>query len=413
MQIAHKEYKKNKILFFPGFLVSVMGSALFSFATGLYLLEATGRSFFYALNILLFTLPLIIFGPFLGNLTDKFCKKKLIIWGDFFNAILMISIYFLWDRVDKLILIYVGAFLSSTFATLVSLSFTTGVPKFFGKEWMVQANSLSQIINSLARIMGPFLGGLVYGLGNIKFFILFNGLSFLVSMIAELFLEIDPAKLEDSKEKNRIKDGINYLKKNKELKIFILKFTLINFAAIAAIVIPVPYIVNQVFGLGSKTLGMVQGSLPIGAIIGAIFVNRKKIALTEKAFIGNFSIFLIACLVSYSTSLNSTTNAMAPYVLALAMFISGIAFGILDVTATTYFQESIPENIRGKIVGIITGIVKCTMPLAFLISGKITDTYSPFLSIILGGTIIFLALIILCVVTYMRENEQNKISETV
>ncbi|MGL4569191.1 MAG: hypothetical protein ACRCU6_11795, partial [Fusobacteriaceae bacterium] len=132
-----------------------MGSVLFSFATGLYLLETTGRGLLYAINIILFTIPLIIFGPSLGNLADRFCKKKLIVLGDFLNFLLMVGIYFLWDRTDKVSLIYSGTFLSSIFSLLVSISFSTGVPRFFGKEWIIQANSLSQIINSLARIMGP------------------------------------------------------------------------------------------------------------------------------------------------------------------------------------------------------------------------------------------------------------------
>ncbi|MGL5099352.1 MAG: hypothetical protein ACRC6B_04835, partial [Fusobacteriaceae bacterium] len=63
MVFSLKQYKINRIIFFPGFMVSVLGTAFFSFSTGLYLLESTGKGLFYGLNILLFTLPMIIFGP--------------------------------------------------------------------------------------------------------------------------------------------------------------------------------------------------------------------------------------------------------------------------------------------------------------------------------------------------------------
>lgn len=403
MENLQRQYKRNKILFFPGFLVSVMGSALFSFTTGLYLLETTEKSFFYALNILFFNVPLIFFGPLLGSLADRFCKKKLVVFGDMLNAILMIMIYFFWESIDRKTLIYMGTFLSSIFSTAVSISLSTGVPKFFGKEWIVQANSLSQIINSLAKIMGPFLGGLIYGLGNIKYFILFNGLSFLVSMFSELFLVTEVEKNKKSEKKQRMRDGFEYLKANRELKMFMVKFALINFAAITAIVVPVPYIINRVFHLGSRNLGMIQGTLPLGAIVGAILVNKKNFTLNKKSFIGIFTMFLMACIALYLTMFASTKSRMVPYVLALAMSGSGMAFAILDVTANTYFQETIPENIRGKIIGMITGIVKFTMPLAFIISGKITDTYSPFKSILLGGVIIFLTLITFSMINMIEE----------
>lgn len=409
--ISHKQNKINRILFFPGFMISVLGTAFFSFATGLYLLETTGKGLFYSLNILLFTLPMIIFGPFLGDMADRFCKKKLIVLGDFLNAILMIGIYFFWDSGDKVLLIYLGTFFSSLFTSMVSISFSSGVPKFFGKEWMIQANSLSQIIDSLARIMGPFLGGLIYGLGNMKFFILFNGLSFFISLAFEMFLKVDSVADEDTEKKYRIRDGFEYLKKNRELKIFVIKFALINFAAIAAIIIPVPYVVNQIFKLGSKTLGMIQGTLPVGAIVGAVIVNRKKFVLSEKVFMEIFGVFFMTCIMLYSTSLGSMKSSVIPVVLSLAMFISGIAFGVLDVTAATYFQKNIPENIRGKVVGVITGMVKFAMPAAFILSGKIIDLYSPFMSIIIGGGIILGALIIFPVVTHVLEKSKIRISK--
>ncbi|MGL4567129.1 MAG: hypothetical protein ACRCU6_01205 [Fusobacteriaceae bacterium] len=62
-------------------------------------------------------------------------------------------------------------------------------------------------------------------------------------------------------------------------------------------------------------------------------------------------------------------------------------------------------------MGLITGIVKFTMPLAFIISGKITDRYSPFMSSGLGGSIILAALFFLTIISYARKKEGDKISE--
>lgn len=389
--IQTNKYLSNRIIFFPGFMISIIGSAIFSFVTGLYLLEATEKSFFYAMNLLLFTLPLIIFGPLFGHLADRYSKKHLIIIGDLLNTILMLGIYFLWDSSNKMVLIYTGTLFSSLLSNLVSISFSSGVPRFFGKDWIIQANSLSQIINSIARILGPFLGGVVYGYGDIKLFFLINGISFFISMIAELFLKTENVETE-SKLKYKLREGVVYLFENLELKEFTIKFALINFAAIVAIIIPVPYIVNRIFHLDSKTLGFIQGVLPVGAIIGAILVTKKQFFLNKKVFVIIFSLFFSTCLLLLTPSLISVEVATGKILLAFSMFLSGFAFGILDVTAATYFQKKIPEEIRGKVMGLITGIVKLTMPVAFIISGKITDSYSPFASIFLGGGIILITL---------------------
>ncbi|MGL5100454.1 MAG: hypothetical protein ACRC6B_10600, partial [Fusobacteriaceae bacterium] len=112
----------------------------------------------------------------------------------------------------------------------------------------------------------------------------------------------------------------------------------------------------------------------------------------------------------HDSTIDGTRNG---YVLGLAMFISGIAFGVLDVTASTYFQKNIPENIRGKVVGTITGVVKLTMPLAFIISGEITDLYSPFGSVALGGGIILLSIIVFFRNFGWKEKEAKSISEVI
>ncbi|MGL5051104.1 MAG: MFS transporter [Fusobacteriaceae bacterium] len=386
-------YRNNRIIFFPGFMISVIGSAVFSFVTGFYLLETTEKVSSYAMNLFLFTIPLIIFGPLLGGFADKYSKKKLIIIGDLLNTILMLGIFFLWDKFDKMTLIYVGTFFSSLFSNLVSVSFSSGVPRFFGKDWIVQANSLSQIINSISRILGPFLGGVIYGYGNIKLFILVNGISFFISASIELFLKIDTDKESLTHKTIGIKEGIRYIFENLELKDFLIKFCLINFAAIVAIIIPVPYIVSKIFQLNSKALGLIQGTLPVGAILGAILVNKKRFSLNKKVFIGIFSLFFTTCFILFLPYLTHIDISTGKSILILSMFISGLAFGILDVTALTYFQKNVPEKIRGKIMGLVTGIVKLIMPLAFFISGKLTDLYSPFASIFLGGGIIFITLI--------------------
>lgn len=70
----------NKICFFPGIIISTFGSALFTFVTGLYLLDFTKSGVNFSLNISARLLPLILFSPIFGLLTDKFSKKSYLLY---------------------------------------------------------------------------------------------------------------------------------------------------------------------------------------------------------------------------------------------------------------------------------------------------------------------------------------------
>jgi len=179
---------KNKFIFFPGLLITMLGNVIFSFATGLFLLEVTGKSSIFATNLILASLPLAIASPFLGIVVDFISKKLLIIVADLLNALLMLFIFILWDKIDHIYLIYFGTVLSSFLTFFVFLAYDAGKPQLFPKEWLIKANTISTIVSSLCRILGPLIGGIVYSFTDIKYFILINSISFFISMILECFL---------------------------------------------------------------------------------------------------------------------------------------------------------------------------------------------------------------------------------
>ncbi|MCS5420903.1 MULTISPECIES: MFS transporter [Psychrilyobacter] len=241
-------YLKNKLIYFPGIFISLLGSVLFSFATGMYLLDVTHQGTSYAFNIILYTIPVVVLSPIFGIFVDRYSKKKLIILGDFLNALLMFGIFYMWNSVDNLTLIYAGSVFTSIFSLLVSIGFESGIAQMFEKDWLVKANSLSSIISSGSRIAGPFLGGLVYAFIDIRTFILFNGISFLFSMIIETFLTIQDVKTEaEKKEKISLTKGLRYMMVDKKLKKYVVLLIILNFSFPMAIVVPIPYLITNYF----------------------------------------------------------------------------------------------------------------------------------------------------------------------
>ena len=68
---------KNMILYFTGSFLSNVGSGIYSFAIGLYILKITGSALNFALSMALGIVPRIILSPVAGTIADKFDRKKL------------------------------------------------------------------------------------------------------------------------------------------------------------------------------------------------------------------------------------------------------------------------------------------------------------------------------------------------
>ncbi|UUV17320.1 MFS transporter [Fusobacteria bacterium ZRK30] len=403
-------YLKNKLIYFPGIFISLLGSVLFSFATGMYLLDVTHQGTSYAFNIILYTIPVVVLSPIFGIFVDKYSKKKLIILGDLLNALLMFGIFYMWNYIDNITLIYTGTVLTSIFSLLVSIGFESGKAQMFEKDWLVKANSLSSIISSGSRIAGPFLGGLVYAFIDIRTFVLFNGISFLFSMITEIFLSIEEVKTEtEKKEKMSLTKGFRYMMLDKKLKKYVVLLVILNFSFPMAIIVPIPYLITNYFQYGSKVLGGIQSMFSIGLIIVAMIIGKFNLKLTLKlikvlfiGFIGVNILFLIPISVSLEQMITTI-------IYAIGMFLTGGVIALVDIPLLTYFQKEIPDNIRGQVIGLFIGIIKTIMPIALLLSGKIIDMSTPGYSIILGVIPIAVSLVFL-LLTPQKEMEVQGIS---
>ncbi|MEI6856343.1 MFS transporter [Psychrilyobacter sp.] len=381
--------EKNKYIFFPGLLITILGNVIFSFATGLFLLEITGESSFFAINIIFATLPLAIAAPFLGKIIDLLPKKKIIIVGDFFNAILMLFIFILWNKVNNIYLIYFGSFLSSFLSFFVFLAYDAGKPQLFPKEWLMKANSFSSIIDSSCRVLGPLMGGIVYAIVDIRYFILLNSISFFISMLLECFLSFSEKK-EKKKKHTKKWEGYYFIKNSKYLKKIILMGIMFNIGYGFSILIPIPYLVNNVFNLSKESYGVIQGFSPFGIIIGAIIINRFNKKLEIKFFIKLFYFLTGVSLIFLIPIIFNLSDIVIVIIYSLGMFLLGITISFIDIPLFTFLQNNSPENLRGEIIGLFISFIKVTLPFTLFLSGKIVDQFSPDISIILGILIYFL-----------------------
>lgn len=147
----------------------------------------------------------------------------------------------------------------------------------------------------------------------------------------------------------------------------------------------------------------------IGLIIAAMIIGKFNFKLTLKlikvvfiGFIGVNILFLIPISVSLEQMATTTTYA-------IGMFLTGGVIALVDIPLLTYFQQEIPDNIRGQVIGLFIGIIKTIMPIALLLSGKIIDMSTPGYSIILGVIPIAVSLVFL-LLTPQKEIEIQEIS---
>lgn len=372
----------NKICFFPGIIISTFGSALFTFVTGLYLLDFTKSGVNFSLNISARLLPLILFSPIFGLLTDKFSKKKLLIISDILNCILFAYMSIIWKKnSNNLFLSYFGSILTASLANMVFITFQVGTPQLFSNKWLSKANSYTVMTGSFAEILSPIIGGFLYHMFEIPFIFLNISIFYLISVGFEFFLTF-----QNKKEKKRDLEETFFLKikENSELLKYVLFFFILNINLSLILFTVVPFNLKVVLKVNEQIYGMIQSFLPMGMLMGSLFIGKRNKRINLYFLKG---VFFIISFISFSflcIHIYAVRSSFSLLIYGLGLFLLGTIGSSSDIVLFLYFQEELSESIRGRFIGLFIAGMKSIVLLTVLLSGILIDYFSSIVSILIG-----------------------------
>ena len=401
---------KNLGLFIIGKLISVFGSAIYTFAIGLYVLKQTGSGFSFALTLFVGLIPTIIFSPVAGYMSDRFDKKKIVVFMDFANGMMFLILFMLTLKFElNQPMIYISTFMTTVFTTFFGIAFEAAKPNLVADEKLMSINSLSKVIDSTALILAPVLGGLIFAFTDIKTFILINAVCFIFSAGIETMIDFNynvksTAEInDDGGFVEDIKDGLTYIRKSSEIVKMINVLVILNFFISFSVTVPLPYIINNLLNLSSNQYGIIQGAFPVGMILGAVVVGKiiEKIDYMKLLIFSSITLSVAIALLGLPLVLaDASSLAYMIYYISI-MVIFGIAISFIDVPILWLMQKSIPDNLRGKVLSISMSIVKLIAPLGLVISGMIINSVPVYIMTFAGGGILMLS-------NLMILNQKNK-----
>ncbi|MBO6159712.1 MAG: MFS transporter [Firmicutes bacterium] len=211
---------RNFRLVFYGALVSELGSILYSFSVGFYILEITeNNAFLQGLYLALCGASLLIFTPVGGVLGDRFHKARIMFLCDYAKGamILLVTLLLLLFRSPgiQVVLLFILGILGNAVSGIFSPAAGALFPHIVEEEQLQQANAYVSMKNSLEGIVGIVLAGILYAALPIHILFFLVGLSYIASGISEMLIRYDhqssPEPLTLRLAARDIVDGVHYL----------------------------------------------------------------------------------------------------------------------------------------------------------------------------------------------------------
>ena len=428
---------KNFIIIVIGQIISLFGNAIQRFSMSLYLLEFTGSTAAFANILAISTIPYILFAPIAGRLSDNVNRKKIMVYLDLFCSALIGGYAFILLRGrDSELIVGAVMFLLSICYTLYGPAVTSSIPQIVEEEKLTSANGIINQVGSVVNFVGPILAGILYGLVGIKLIVIINAVSFLLSAIMEMFLDIpDVVKVADEQEGNidnkkvyneeiactkedkvlsisfirqsfvDMKNSFIYLKTEKKIVLGIIaSYALCNIFLVPILSIVAPYFINIMLGLPSQVYGIVEGICVLGMILGGLWISVKpKMFSMKKAHYTYFPMIAGVTLMAILGFIKINNYALAGLFAISGMAIM-LSLSLSNVLTLTFIQKEVPADMLGRVSAFSTAVATVSVAPGQLLFGQVIDMGIP-IGLILAITAIVNVMLILFIKWNVRELE--------
>lgn len=397
---------RNFIMIMSGKLISLMGNSIFDIAVIWYVLSRYGKSSGTMLGLIMVMaiLPTVLLGSAAGFFIDRYNKKYIMLISDFVSGIVVIAILLLVKNkmMNSFELLGATGILAIASST-VRITVNSMIPEMFDSNMLYSANSVNQFIERGTALLGYGVGGALIAVMGVEGAILFNAITFFICFIFELFIVL-PVKKERGQDMIRISlredfnEVMGFIRSNVRILIIEIVFTVVNFFWDPLFNIATPYVMKNVFKITSTDFGLLEAAAPLGFCLGAIFFSKRPGFLKNKYVLFNsilganilFTLFSVPIVFSG----HFINNRPAIYYLIFVTVLVGIFSAALNISASVVIQTMVPDNIRGKFLGLSSSISAGLVPLGGIIVGALIVKINFSIIFIVSLAIVYLLIII-------------------
>lgn len=319
-------------------------------------------------------LAAVLFGVIAGVLVDLWNRKWVLVYANWIRAGAVV-LFFLSS--ENLAAIYLLMFVLNAVTQFFVPAEAPTIPFLVKKELVFTANSIFVATVYATIILGPTLAGpLLHLLGPENLYLLFAGLFILAGLACWQLPEFNGGlkiEIKNGQIKGVLKEigrelfkgfGIMTTNRKVALPIFVL---VLSQAVIASLGALAPGFAYQAFALSARDASLfVMGPAAFGMIVGAVLVGRLGVEIKNERLI-HWGIILAGGFLLILAVLRSLPLAM------LALFSLGAANALIDVSANTDLQAESPEEMRGRIYGVLTTAAGGAALLPVAIAGPLAD----------------------------------------
>ena len=389
---------RNFRLFFYGQLISLIGTWMTTTAQGWLVYQLTGSKALLGVVAACASAPMLVFSTWGGWAADRYSKRSVLVVTQISSMIQSLTMAALvWSghvQPWQIIVVAVIGGVTMAFDMPARQSF---VIEMTSREDLMNAISLNSSVFNAARIIGPSVAGILMAKVGIAMCFFVDGISF-IAVISGLLMMRLPKRESAPSETSAIGqalEGFRYVWNHPRALTILALFAVVGIFGWSYSVL-MPAFAHDVLHLEEQGYGMLMAASGVGALIAALTVATAGHTFPSRALaLGGVWIFSAGlALFAFNRNL---------YVELALLALSGFGIVLYFSTSNTVLQTIVPDEMRGRVMGIWTLVFGGMMPLGSLQAGFVADFFGTPATIAIGALICAIAAFVTLEVVRKRE----------
>ena len=155
-------FTRNFTLLLLGQASSLLGNYTLRFALSMFVLEETGSAATFAGILAVSMVPTILLSPLGGVLADRANRRNIMVALDTLSGLAVLGAMVLFPLGDRVFLTGALLVILSVLGAFESPTVQACVPQMVEESQLLRGNALVNQVSSLASLVTPFLGSLLY-----------------------------------------------------------------------------------------------------------------------------------------------------------------------------------------------------------------------------------------------------------
>jgi MFS family permease len=355
-----------------GQLISVIGDKVNQIALAIMVYSVTGSMLQMGIMLGVTVMPAALLGIVAGVFVDRWDRRITMVVSDILRAGIVLAVPFVAQA--GIGWVYALSFAGATVSLLFEPAKRSLIPDLVSKERLRAANSLDMATVAISELVGLAFGGALVAAMGFRMAFFLDSATFLLSAFFIYSIAYRPdlslfAKNVEKTSQGLIREatlGLRHISESPLLRDLMVVYALAVTAGAATV--PICYaLALKTFDAGAPGLAALDAAITVGILLGSILVGRTGPERNGIKFLWGLLLF--------GAAFAAVSLADDIYIAMAVLFVAGVTNMWFLIPATTIFQCTAHDNMRGRVMAASTTVVRVFTVVGMVAAGALTERY--------------------------------------